>query len=71
MKTLNYLKDLRDIDSTNISSKSNIGNSSELSPRKRKARGMFIDDNISKDITVLPPSIEPQQVYSILMILSD
>jgi len=71
VKTLNYLKDLCDIDSTNMVSKSNIGNSLELSPRKRKARGMFMNDNESKDITVLPSGSEPDQVYSILVLLSE
>ena len=57
VKTLNYINELRDIDSININSQLNSGISQELSPRKRRARGMFTDEDISQEVIV-----QPQQV---------
>ena len=57
VKTLNYINEPRDIESVNTNSQSNSGTSPELSPRKRKARGMFADDDMSMHVVV-----EAQQV---------
>ena len=56
VKTLNYVNEPRDIDSINTNSQLNSEISQELSPRKRRARGMFADD-ISMEVIV-----QPQQV---------
>ena len=53
VKTLNYVNEPRDIDSINTNSQSNVGISPELSPRKRRARGMFADD-VSTELIVQP-----------------
>ena len=47
VKTLNYVNEPRDIDSN---SQSNSRISQELSPRKRRASGMFTDDDISQEV---------------------
>jgi hypothetical protein len=57
VKTLNYINEPRDVNSVNINSQSNSGISQELSPRKRRARGMFNDDDTSPEVIV-----QPQQV---------
>ena len=49
IKTLSFIKELRDIDPL-INSQSNNSSPLGQSPRKRKARGMFIDDNTSPDV---------------------
>ena len=51
VKTLNFVNEPRDIDSININSQPNVGISSELSPRKRRACGMFADD-VSMEVIV-------------------
>ena len=50
VKTLNYVNEPRDIDSINSNSQSNSIISQELSPRKRRASGMFTDDDISQEV---------------------
>src|SRR5947207_2646568 len=54
VKTLNYINEARNVDSANadLQSQSASSSSLELSPRKRKARGMFTDDDISTAVVV-------------------
>ena len=49
IKTLSFVKELRDIDPL-INSQSNNLSPLGQSPRKRKARGMFIDDNTFSEV---------------------
>ena len=52
VKTLNYVNEPRDIDSINSNSQSNSKISQELTPRKRRASGMFTDDDTSPEVIV-------------------
>jgi len=49
VKTLSYINEPQDIHPANTTSQLTTATSLALSPRKRKARGMFSDDNISRD----------------------
>ena len=55
MKTLSYLNELRNVGSANanINSQSDAETALGLSPRKRKARGMFTADDISSEVVAL------------------
>ena len=60
VKTLNYSKEVRESGSTNAMLESN--STSELSPRKRKARGMFINDEISSEVIIVSDQSEQKEV---------
>src|SRR5438046_5760418 len=69
VKTLSYINEPQDIHPTNTTSQLTTATSLALSPRKRKARGMFSDDNISTEIIVLQDQIQ-QEVLLLFIIIS-
>ena len=70
VKTLNYIKELQDPGAVHVTPRSNTTPGS--SPRKRKARGMFINDDTSSEIIIVSEKTRQKQVLlfvSLLLIL--
>ena len=67
VKTLNYLNEAHDIDAPNTTSQSTSGTSLKPSPQKRKARGMFTDNDMSTEVIVLQHHTQQQQVLLLFM----